>query len=94
MDGQTVAAQVVTLTAAGSAKMFSEVASGAKTDRTQLRRALDQLEAMDVLMVTRLDRLVPSTRTYCIRWPRSPDGKRASDPFATHWRLRRQRMGD
>jgi DNA invertase Pin-like site-specific DNA recombinase len=61
-DGQTVAAQVATLTAAGAAKVFREVASGAKTDRTQLRRALDQLEAGDVLLVTRLDRLARSTR--------------------------------
>ena len=36
--------------------------SGAKTDRVQLRRLLDQLEADDVLMVTRLDRLARSTR--------------------------------
>jgi DNA invertase Pin-like site-specific DNA recombinase len=39
-----------------------EVASGAKTDRTQLRRLLDQLDAGDVLTVTRLDRLARSTR--------------------------------
>jgi DNA invertase Pin-like site-specific DNA recombinase len=38
------------------------VASGAKTDRAQLRRLLDQLEAGDVLTVTRLDRLARSTR--------------------------------
>jgi DNA invertase Pin-like site-specific DNA recombinase len=37
------------------------VASGAKTDRAQLRRLLDQLEAGDVLTVTRLDRLARST---------------------------------
>ena len=61
-DGQTVSAQVATLTAAGAAKVFREVASGAKTDRAQLRRALDQLEAGDVLLVTRLDRLARSTR--------------------------------
>jgi DNA invertase Pin-like site-specific DNA recombinase len=36
--------------------------SGAKTDRAQLRRLLDQLEAGDVLRVTRLDRLARSTR--------------------------------
>ncbi len=42
--------------------MFREVASGAKTDRAQLRRVLDQLAAGDVLMVTRLDRLARSTR--------------------------------
>ena len=38
------------------------MASGAKTDRAQLRKLLDQLEAGDVLMVTRLDRLARSTR--------------------------------
>ena len=42
--------------------MFREVASGAKTDRAQLRRLLDRLDAGDVLMVTRLDRLARSTR--------------------------------
>jgi DNA invertase Pin-like site-specific DNA recombinase len=36
--------------------------SGAKTDRAQLRRALAQLAAGDVLLVTRLDRLARSTR--------------------------------
>ena len=38
------------------------MASGAKLDRAQLRRVLDQLDADDVLMVTRLDRLARSTR--------------------------------
>jgi DNA invertase Pin-like site-specific DNA recombinase len=61
-DGQSVAAQVAALTAAGAAKVFREVASGAKSDRAQLRRALDALDAGDVLMVTRLDRLARSTR--------------------------------
>src|SRR3954469_13340741 len=61
-DGQSVAAQVQQLTAAGCAKVFREVASGAQTDRVQLRRALAKLENGDVLMVTRLDRLARSTR--------------------------------
>jgi DNA invertase Pin-like site-specific DNA recombinase len=61
-DGQSVAAQVVALTAAGAGRVFQEVASGAKTDRAQLRRALDALGAGDVLMVTQLDRLARSTR--------------------------------
>jgi DNA invertase Pin-like site-specific DNA recombinase len=61
-DGQNVTAQVATLTAAGAGKVFRETASGAKTARAQLRRVLDQLEAGDVLMVTRLDRLARSTR--------------------------------
>jgi Resolvase, N terminal domain/Helix-turn-helix domain of resolvase len=42
--------------------VFREVASGAKTDRAQLRRLLGQLEAGDVVTVTRLDRLARSTR--------------------------------
>ena len=61
-DGQSVTAQVAALTAAGADKVFREVASGAKTDRAQLRRALDQLGAGDVLLVVRLDRLARSTR--------------------------------
>ena len=60
-DGQSVEAQIGALTAAGAVKVFREVASGAKTDRAQLRRVLDQLAAGDVLMVTRLDRLARST---------------------------------
>jgi len=42
--------------------VFREVASGAKTDRLQFRGATEQLDAGDVPMVTRLDRLVRSTR--------------------------------
>ena len=61
-DGQSVAAQVETLTNAGAEKVFKEVASGAKTDRTQLRRLLKLLDEGDVLLVTRLDRLARSTR--------------------------------
>ena len=61
-DGQSVAAQVAGLRAAGAGKVFREVASGAKTDRAQLRKAIAALEAGDVLMVTRLDRLARSTR--------------------------------
>src|ERR1700736_1201745 len=60
-DGQSVDAQVRQLTKAGCKKVFREVASGAKTDRAQLRRLLDQLDAGDVLTVTRLDRLARST---------------------------------
>ena len=61
-DGQSVDAQVAALRKHGAGKVFREVASGAKTDRAQLRRVLDQLDAGDVLMVTRLDRLARSTR--------------------------------
>jgi DNA invertase Pin-like site-specific DNA recombinase len=62
MDGQSVEARVRQLTKAGCKKVFRETVSGVKTDRSQLRKALDQLDAGDVLMVTRLDRLARSTR--------------------------------
>jgi DNA invertase Pin-like site-specific DNA recombinase len=61
-DGQSVDAQVRQLTKGGCKKVFRETASGAKTDRIQLRKALEQIDAGDVLMVTRLDRLARSTR--------------------------------
>lgn len=61
-DGQSVAAQVAELEQAGCAEIFQETASGAKTDRAELRKALERLAAGDVLTVTRLDRLARSTR--------------------------------
>ena len=61
-DGQSVTAQVAQLRAAGCGKVFQEIASGAKSDRRALRRAVDQLTAGDMLIVTRLDRLARSTR--------------------------------
>jgi len=61
-DGQSVAAQVTALKAAGAGQVFREVAIGAKDDRAQLRKAIAALGAGDVLMVTRLDRLARSTR--------------------------------
>ncbi len=61
-DGQSVAAQVAQLTDAGAVKVFREMASGAKTDRRELARAIKALEAGDTLLVTRLDRLARSTR--------------------------------
>jgi DNA invertase Pin-like site-specific DNA recombinase len=61
-DGQSVDAQIRQLRAAGAAKVFREVASGAKTDRPQLHRLLSEIAAGDVVMVTRLDRLARSTR--------------------------------
>src|SRR3954453_868589 len=47
-DGQSVETQVTALTDAGAEKVFCEVASGAKTDRAQLRRVLDALGPGDV----------------------------------------------
>ena len=61
-DGQSVAAQVAQLTDAGAVKVFQETASGAKTDRRELAKALKSLGDGDTLLVTRLDRLARSTR--------------------------------
>jgi DNA invertase Pin-like site-specific DNA recombinase len=61
-DGQSVDAQARQLAAAGCEKVFREVASGAQTDRAQLRRLLDSISTGDVVTVTRLDRLARSTR--------------------------------
>src|SRR5271165_3409721 len=60
--GQSEAAQMRQLRAAGAKKVYREVASGAKTDRPQLRRLLAGIGPRDVVMVTRLDRLARSTR--------------------------------
>ena len=61
-NGQDLAAQEAELMAAGCAKVFKEKVSGAKTDRTELAKALRRLERGDVLIVSRLDRLARSTR--------------------------------
>ncbi len=61
-DGQSVDAQVKQLHAAGAEKVFRETASGAKTERRELARALDALAKGDTLLVTRLERLARSTR--------------------------------
>ena len=91
-DGQSVDAQVRQLTKAGCKKVFRETASGAKTDRAELRKALAKLDAGDVLMVTRLDRLARSTRDLLTPLPRSPTARPVSDPLATHGPTPRRRM--
>ena len=59
---QELAGQIAELQAAGCGNIFKEKASGAKTDRPELAKAIRRLEAGDVLIVTRLDRLARSTR--------------------------------
>jgi DNA invertase Pin-like site-specific DNA recombinase len=61
-NGQDLSSQEAQLWAAGCAKVFKEKVSGAKTDRTELAKVIRRLEAGDVLIVTRLDRLARSTR--------------------------------
>jgi len=61
-NGQTLASQDAQLHAASAAKVYAEKMSGARTDRPEFAKLLKRLDAGDVLMVTRLDRLARSTR--------------------------------
>ena len=72
-DGQSVDAQVRQLTKAGCKKVFREVATGAKTDRAQLRRLLDQLDAgeMTVFPKGKHDDQVDSTAQF-LDWFKRP----------------------
>jgi DNA invertase Pin-like site-specific DNA recombinase len=59
--GQTLAAQLEQLRAAGCQKVYREKASGARADRRQLQRLLKGLDQGDTVIVTRIDRLARST---------------------------------
>jgi DNA invertase Pin-like site-specific DNA recombinase len=61
-DGQSLEAQQAALVAAGANKVFAEKVSGTVADRKALAKAIAALQAGDVLLVTRLDRLARSTR--------------------------------
>ena len=61
-DGQSLAAQLAELKAADCERIFQEKVSGARSDRKQLARLMDELAAGDLVIVTRLDRLARSTR--------------------------------
>src|SRR4051812_21934550 len=54
---QTPALQLDALSAAGCTKVFDDHASGARSDRPGLQRALDYVRQGDVLVVWKLDRL-------------------------------------
>src|SRR5262245_3665785 len=59
---QDLASQVVALRAAGCGNIFKEKASGAKTDRTELAKAIHRPEAGDVLVSSRWDGLARPPR--------------------------------
>ena len=61
-DDQDLTLQRAALKEAGCKRTFEEKASGAKRDRPELARMLEQLRDGDVVVVTRLDRLARSTR--------------------------------
>ncbi len=94
-DGQSVAARVKELRAAGAEKIFRETASGAKTDRLQLRRALEleKLDTDDVLTATRLDRLARPTRDLLNTLAAIAAKGATSAPLATYGRTPPRRTG-
>lgn len=55
-------AQILALEKAGCEKIFQEKASGARWDRPELHRLLDQLRKGDVVVVWKLDRLSRSLK--------------------------------
>jgi DNA invertase Pin-like site-specific DNA recombinase len=60
-DDQTLDRQRQRLSQSGCEKIFEEKISGARRDRPELARLLDQLRKDDVVVVIRLDRLARST---------------------------------
>jgi DNA invertase Pin-like site-specific DNA recombinase len=61
-DGQSLEVQDQALRQAGAARVYAEKVSGAVTDRAALKRMVGALNAGDVAVVTKLDRLARSTR--------------------------------
>ena len=54
-EGQSLDSQIAALRTAGAAKIYRETASGAKSERRELVRALKAIGAGDTLLVTRLE---------------------------------------
>lgn len=59
---QTVETQIEALQAAGCSRIFSETASGARSDREQLRSLVEYVRPGDTVVVWKLDRLGRSLR--------------------------------
>jgi hypothetical protein len=73
--------QVDALQGAGCYRVFTETASGARTDRPILEQLLDQLRPGDTLVVWKLDRLGRSLRHLVdtvTAWPTAASGSGAS----------------
>jgi DNA invertase Pin-like site-specific DNA recombinase len=61
-DDQDLTLQLAALKKAKCRRLFQEKISGARADRPELQRMLDQLREGDTVVVWRLDRLARSTR--------------------------------
>lgn len=82
-DGRPSTSSGGALKAAGCKRVFEDKASGAQRGRLELAKMLDYLQPGDVVTVTRLDRLVRSTRDLLdVRPPPCPFGRadRARSP--------------
>jgi hypothetical protein len=78
--------QVDALQRAGCYRVFTETASGARTDRPVLTQVLDQLRPGDTLVVWKLDRLgrsLPISSTPSPKWPTAASGSAASRKQST-----------
>ena len=60
-EGQSLESQLEQLGNAGCSKIYSEKASGTRSDRPELRSLVKSLQSGAVVVVTRLDRLARST---------------------------------
>lgn len=56
-EDQQLDGQIEALTAAGAERIWAERVSGAKTNRDELTKLLDQLRPEDIVVVTKYDRL-------------------------------------
>ena len=65
-DGQSLESQQSALQAAGVEKVYAEKVSGAVTERKALAKAIAALGEGDVLLVTRLDRLINQRLAQCL----------------------------
>jgi DNA invertase Pin-like site-specific DNA recombinase len=85
-EGQTLDTQQTALQQAGAQRVFAEKQTGTKTDRAALAKAVAALQAGDVLLVTKLDRLARSTRdllnTLAVIGDKGAGFKSLSDPWA------------
>ena len=61
-EDQDLRLQLAALKDAKCRRVFQEKKSGARADRPELRRMMDQLREGDTVVVWRLDRLARSTR--------------------------------
>jgi DNA invertase Pin-like site-specific DNA recombinase len=90
-DGQSLENQETSLRAAGAQKVFAEKVSGAKSDMAALARVLASLNAGDMLLVTRLDRLARSTldllKVLATVADKGAEFRSLKDPWAPHGKL-------